>query len=113
MSVYAYSCRPAQLLRLGVPVSEMLQQAHARLVDKVRPKYTSCEHAARSSAPNVGRSALTRGMTWQVTRGVVLAKDKRILHTAPHHDDIMLSYHAALGVSGPQGRRRMSQPSCT
>ncbi len=32
----------------------------------------------------------------KITRGQVLAKDKRILHTAPHHDDIMLSYHAAL-----------------
>lgn len=32
----------------------------------------------------------------RVSRGQVLAEGKKILHTAPHHDDIMLSYHAAL-----------------
>lgn len=32
----------------------------------------------------------------KVSRGTVLAAGQRILHTAPHHDDIMLSYHAAL-----------------
>jgi len=37
-----------------------------------------------------------RRLQERVSRGQVLAEGKKILHTAPHHDDIMLSYHAAL-----------------
>lgn len=37
-----------------------------------------------------------RRLEGKISRGTVLARGRRILHTAPHHDDIMLSYHAAL-----------------
>lgn len=47
------------------------------------------------AVPEMVKGVFTR-LVHKLERGVQVAKGKRILHTAPHHDDIMLSYYGAM-----------------
>ena len=53
------------------------------------------EQRKRASLQSLVEGTVRR-LQEKVSRGQVLVEGKKILHTAPHHDDIMLSYHAAL-----------------
>jgi glucosamine-6-phosphate deaminase len=82
-------------IKSKVPV-RALTLSHLELFPRVYAALHACFKTPEALATLTGCAArrLEEKISWGVQSSV--PRDQRIIHTAPHHDDIMLSYHPAM-----------------
>jgi hypothetical protein len=102
---------------LSVSLSLSPSLAAARLVAQSLPDWLVATDASCRQSPLLALSVIctcaARRLREKVVGGLAAssATDTRLMHTAPHHDDILLSYHAAL--HSLLGRQKASAASAS